>query len=1520
MWTALPRAADADSIELDVFVSPRLGLDATQDRYELSDFPDFEHWTKTLGEQLAFKVELDDGSRLDAAVVALADLDHEAGVQPPPTLDHDSWDHLFRATTFVRPWTFTDLSLLPIYSYSARFITAYLRDLYTDIGRNHPTLPPTAGALDGLRTTVAPVVDVRVHEERKPPPREEREFPIPEPPSTPAPEPPGCTAWLWGWLRALCALVRLLWRRLPARARQELSALWARLPARLRSQIAALLALVRALLEPKPGPPPDPTTPKVRGPRTIHPSPYGVKPPLGPARLAPLERLAQQMQAHKVIAPSVPRGAMKAALDARNTTFDFARAKAFFERTELGTPAASKPPPTLPELDFHQALGALADYPELLRRLGLVVRLKVVRPAGIDTQTIRVIALWQGQTRARDVSPRTHCTLEAERFTAAGKPGSELSEGMLDLRDASDLLTTDSPKFDLLQLDSDGAALKTILRAATLERAAQLKLETVGAPAAADRETIPGLRSGGLAIVRPDRAWHLHKHLLGVAAKALPKALPKAPVPAAAPSKPVEPVELPEDLYAEDLLRGYRVEVSTAGGAWLSLCSRVGTYELVDDAGKVVREVLSKHTDEGYVKRTSATSEGGTGHPLYVHEALTRWTGWSLTVPRVGRTLENRIDPPPPLVPGEDPPRYDTPELPRSEAVTEFRLVTRFSPKPRSLPRLRFGVSYRMRALGVDLAGEPLATPTDASPHSDAVSYRRFEPAGPPAALALRPFLPGESLERLVLRSDWNRGNPTYDDQEMKAAPADAQAQRTRHLFAPKTSQQMAELHGMLDVAFEDGAALRDPDAGYRISLRESGTFSPPDDKIIDVATVDLKNPQPTIPFGAPERVEPANDNDPGAYQINRADETLTTPYLPDPICAGIALRGLPGLVDAVSGDAVLPVHQVQAGDDPAVTEPLLQIPHAGVWPDLGSVRLRVAEQTAPGQPPHWDEKKRLLTVYLPKAARATVRYSSYLSQADLDQHGIWDWLAVDDPASPLRGQAESGAHWMITPPRTLELVHAVQRPLKRAGFSKLDAVRAIGQTTVQLSGVLQLHVASTGRIDVIGLWNELLDDPEKGVRREVRQSVACDFVVDRSWTTDMVFPPEQLADRASHEFGDTRHRRISYSVRATTSFREYLPETLEPDALFHDTLPKHWADVSVLNSARPIVPEVLYVVPTFEWPSVPPPAGWSSYVHERGGGGMRVYLDRPWFASGEGELLGVLLQGTQALPDELCSRYGIDPIWWAPPPLVALTLEPEHFLKPHVVEKDVSLAEDKPVKLKGTVVGFEPQWDSERKRWFCDINLDVDELPWSYWPFVRLAFVRYQPESLDDAKISRVVLGEFGQVAPQRALSIAWQADNQHVDVRLRGRAPTGPLPPLMAVRVQVTEVPAPQQPDELDWVHASGHDELVTGVDDFLRLKEPELYDDGSALWQALGVELPAKRGGLRMRLEVAEYELLGDEEDDPGAMLAATVSEFERPHDEEDDPGANVDTAVFASAQDVRPQVWTPRITYVAHVPLD
>ena len=136
---------------------------------------------------------------------------------------------------------------------------------------------------------------------------------------------------------------------------------------------------------------------------------------------------------------------------------------------------------------------------------------------------------------------------------------------------------------------------------------------------------------------------------------------------------------------------------------------------------------------------------------------------------------------------------------------------------------------------------------------------------------------------------------------------------------------------------------------------------------------------------------------------------------------------------------------------------------------------------------------------------------------------------------------------------------------------------------------------------------------------------------------------------------------------------------------------------------------------------------------------------------------------------------------------------------------------------------------------------------------------MRFQPESLDDAMVSKVVPDAFPQVAPRRTLSLRWPGgDDEHVLVSLRGRAPDELLPPRVALRVQTTSVPAGTDAGDLDWEHASGHPPDVTSPTFFTLLVPDNPDGDGNLLWEQV-VTLPAPRGTQRMRLEVAEYELL-------------------------------------------------------------
>jgi len=130
-----------------------------------------------------------------------------------------------------------------------------------------------------------------------------------------------------------------------------------------------------------------------------------------------------------------------------------------------------------------------------------------------------------------------------------------------------------------------------------------------------------------------------------------------------------------------------------------------------------------------------------------------------------------------------------TPQAEEATAAGE-PAPARVYPAPRSLPRLRFGATYRLRARAVDLAGNDMAQAgLEALAHaSPEVVYRRFEPVGSPLLFPRRDLKrsPGESVDRIVIRSN-------FDCRHRYRADAD------RHLAPPPVSEAMAEAHGMFD-------------------------------------------------------------------------------------------------------------------------------------------------------------------------------------------------------------------------------------------------------------------------------------------------------------------------------------------------------------------------------------------------------------------------------------------------------------------------------------------------------------------------------------------------------------------------------------------------------------------------------------------------------------------------------------------------------------------------------------------------
>ncbi len=1315
VWTAIPRGNyGPGTLHVAVFVAPQLSTDDTA--ATLADFPDFRHWPTV---PVTYSVSVN-------GVVIEGD---DVTVVTEPAADPDVWEGTFSDTTPVRSYVPADeLRNARIRSVPVGDLVAYIRDVYT-----------TVLGQDASTTELPAVQDL---------------LGILDPVSFYPGRVPGTTGGTQN----------------PARHRDI------------------------------------------------------------------VEAIDQQLRADGFVPAGFAAGADAA--HGRVPTA-FVQHEQFLRRHDHVGGKEIPPPVVAPTRDFHDYLSVLGHYRELIRLLGLAVDLRVALPRDFqlppDPCDVQVAPRWTPKLGGptRNVSPITKATLLSPPVDGAGpfflahpRPSRPmLVGGRLDL--------SDSARYLPIELDHDGATIKVRMLAEDLARQQDPKHK---GPSTPERSALPSLRSGGISVAMiGDPADADKPPLAGEVSAEIGSGLANADTMISGNATPA--------LWAEDLNRGFRFDVwDSETRRWHSLSARAGSFAFTPP-GKEARHVA--FADEAVHQAVPSKDPAADGEPVTLRQQQTmfHWTGWSLGAHRPGRTLKQ------PYEPGaaEHATKNQAPAPPSdyplgiTGPLNEDGLPAGPMPiaAPASLPRLRFGHTYFVRARGADVVGDsvPFGDPTT-GPGDDgfnafrpcrAVYYGRFEPVQSPPLVfhdeppAGEPFAtgepahptPGESIERLVIRSNYEPGS----GEPPAPLPNPATPVNARHVVPPKVSVEMIERHGLLDIG---GPVPVDPSIYGLVAVRDEGGLLN-DGRVAAVVT----------------------------------DPNVTVDWLPDPMARGVTLVGLPG----ANGPVRLPFFRPER-------EWYFPTP----W--------RIDLQEGDGPPSAIDgDGEHYLKVYLPKADVAVVRVSAHLldpggsAPPDPELFAIFhNWLSPERQKE-IEPAVLAGLVWAFTPWRTITLVHAVRQPLI-APSGELLADRAIGDTFAHLSGRVRFSRKSTGRMDFHASWPAPVDDgPGTGIPSlPANQPPTPDLPAGAGATPtagakiqvplvargEQQPQPETLEVDVDHEFGDTKHKPVTYIAEATTRFAEYFrhtrtvvvsgfgpanavtlaPQGISPRVTVRSTdgatsypgsgaspawsidakagtiwfnsgaaqgvslgqsvdvvyIPQPLSRFRLLEpepldipaSARPLAPDVALLTPAFGWTAS---ADAQSVTSSRTTV-LRVYLRRPWWTSGVGEKLGVVLPPAglaadpTALPEALepyVSLWGADPAY-SSGPLPSYYLTPSAFrdragARDGLFLDELPHANGSPDLLVG-VAAHDVFYDANQDLWYSDIRIDGGG---SYMPFLRLALARFQPVAVDkvnantgvivdNVNLSRVVLADFAQLAPDRSATVVFQADQQAAVVNLFG------------------------------------------------------------------------------------------------------------------------------------------------------
>lgn len=1124
-------------------------------------------------------------------------------------------------------------------------------------------------------------------------------------------------------------------------------------------------------------------------------------------------------------------------------------------------------------LDLHQRISLLLQYPAILRELGLL--LDFVLPLdGIEDETDLSVEMRPPEATALTAAIPPATRVDRASFRAVPRDG---SPGFADLaRFGADGL----PRYAITGFDVDAAGheLLQLLRAPGPRAEADAQLQ---------------VRSIGLGLLERGRAANLYAAAERTAALLARRAQ--------APNTP---------LAADDLVAGHRVDIlEERNGRWSSLHARHGEY-LVD--GQAPLDAL----DEGVLTPALSQPERSAGDVAaaahdqtqrsMLAEALLVWNGWSLSTPT-------------PTVPMAGTPHSGPAPLPLqviwstpAGSLPRLRFGARYRVRLRTVDLAGGGIS--LAEADAAMPASALLPPADAP----AWPFLRAEPLGAPLLQNRTPGRAATALDQplVLLRdagassgnsevalqvplasrvlSEWSGmfdaafgpgGDPAalmalaetealadpwvaalaiadcpgVPDQQLcritaggvsfEALPANlSRPVRALLLVDVPAAPAWPQLAGF-SIRLADGAAGPTWDATSRVlTVHLPAGHS----QLVSISAVPLAERLPHFAAfdWAREQVEHemaagSMDDTLAAAALAKLERSAALGLLPD-----VSAPGTLTLVHALR----LPAAPVIAALPPPVrAEAELDVALAGrIEFDAASTgRIRLSA--------HWREP-----VGLPSAGEAAPQLHAEIlevpanaSAADLPAGvaltaGVLTLTGRTDPVALRERIADA-----------LGPLHVALRKLERlaldAGMGNLHFDFNMNKAAAAMAMPPDAHAFTLVKteIGIVGtLADNMLDDdgePDDGqspVPRPVQDAarkvvgIAANVAATCGTVIGLLGQPH-----LRQHFSDGRHRMVDYTASAQTRFIDFYPGD-EAAARGTDS---QSVRVSIPASVRPLPPRVADAVPVFRWTRE------GSAPDERSSTracGFRIYLEAPWFSSGEGELLAILLRlpGEAPAGDRLpfISRWARDPAFHGPIP----SAEPSRL---HLRGEAPLLATLVVPGERGHHVdaaGLALQADAAG-RLFADIYFDPGVV---YSPFIQLAAARWQPSSLPGLELSEPVILDPLPLLPPRTLTATTEAGG--LTLRLRGPThATEGRPNLFRATFQRR---LPGTTGDAAW----------QAVPDGAALELLATSDD--VLWSA---RVSAIAPGGDFRLQVEEYERYFSTSEDPQAALRLVYAEHVR-----------------------------------------
>jgi hypothetical protein len=1073
---------------------------------------------------------------------------------------------------------------------------------------------------------------------------------------------------------------------------------------------------------------------------------------------------------------------------------------------------------------FMERLLVLRHQPSLRKLLGLVLDLsfKADLPSGGSTGFIRVD--WP---TVRSVAPlRTAFEQWSEESQTFFMPGSlplnspddldRFPRGLLNLRRP---LPADAPTPEASS--GNRYALSVVEVSGTFHKAqqnAQKAGTSIQAHASDDEAAgLAPLRSTGLALF--DRNMTTNAKARQLRDQCLDAAVNNKPCPTGS------DCTCSKDLYAEDLILGIRPDIALAAAganatSWNPLASRDTQLDFLSISGNQIKVVGTWNIpqDDGTGEAFVSSTLFNEGRDTKVPPEIFRYYNFGL---------------------GADLPLKHKPKENLSGADREMPLRTTTTARRKSFVWLRHRQNYwvRVRAAFLDGSGltehdlakkddSRIGAPTD--PFGTPVQYLRTRQIGAPTVLLEEPSeidkRHGESLTTVVKRT----GGPSFNGEAL-----------SRVLVPPPMSPFEAYEHGLRMV-------------------RKRKTIT-------------------CLKFDGDDKTWPAyQSNNPAP---NGSDKTPGQRF---PYWSGALSEYQPGdmtrtfLPDALTGNIEITISSGQY-ENQQVPQSVIQLEHfqkGTAWPFFRPVKLEMHRAPRHQQPvfkavPH--PKRNKVDIYARLGAKINIA-AQYVADP---QHFSFGQPLISALVSDSTQLDYVKRHWLLSQSMQLTLVHAVPEPVERPRFTKLALSTPVAtESAVALDFEAEIHWASTGKIEIWAKWEDPVDNPGQNARPacENHEILVKSFDIPEQPGADQksgdTLTLTRFTQRLVHAIGDFKHHRVTYGIRGVSRYTSFFPPK--------KASPFNWKvedtrELSIPNRARldPLAP--LHVIPLVRR-EIASDHKKHTVTHYRRARYLRIYFSRAFYPSGQGELVGLLFARRQTanrdtqnsdlygtILGDVVSVWGQAPTWKTTGGILS-PLSPSDFAEIQqfkelviTVSPDADKPEDR-IDLPVAVAGFTPWYDTNRELWCCDIPLPRRAV---YRPLVRLALVRYQPDSCDKLHVSSHVGTPFSSAMPDRLVTVQRLKHGRH-QVTMYGVAPLD----------SYLQVAYPDRPERTILELRVQERSLLDGSE-FSWTSIPFVADEGSAkkLWEILGKPLV-------QQTDVATQSLIDDALDVPGLSMWQTT----------------------------------------------